>query len=298
SFTVLTGPETIPMTRYALLAMALTLAACGGSTSGLNTAEIQAFNASAQGVSAAVTTYGTQASAMTSVATCTSAETSYDTQVRPMVGQMQGMGADMDAMMGTMNHVDAEDMGCSANAMLAELNRHQAVACASTTDMTPNKNEAQPLPRPRLHGWDEHGRHDGQRVDDRPLHPQRGRQLHVPAVSTIAPRGRDRPDGHRAPPTRRAGSALSSSKSLTSAPARVSTKCWDPQTRSRTRQKWQTSSSPGWRCGTGSRKPGQQSGSGTRRRWHAGTTTAYDRGARLSYLCGSRRGSLDPCHGS
>jgi len=131
------------MTRYALLAMALTLAACGGSTSGLNTAEIQAFNTSAQGVSAAVTTYGTQASAMTSVATCTSAETSYDTQVRPMVGQMQGMGADMDGMMGTMNHVDAEDMGCSANAMLAELNRHQAVACASTTDMTPNKNEAQ-----------------------------------------------------------------------------------------------------------------------------------------------------------
>jgi hypothetical protein len=117
--------------------------ACGGSTSGLNTAEIQAFNTSAQGVSAAATTYGTQAAAMTSVATCTSAQTSYDAQVRPMVGQMQGMGADMDGMMGSMNHMDAEDMGCSANAMLAELNRHQAVACASTTDMTPNKVEAQ-----------------------------------------------------------------------------------------------------------------------------------------------------------
>jgi hypothetical protein len=105
---------------------ALTLAACGGSTSGLNTAEIQAFNKTAQGVSAAVTAYGSQAAVMTSAATCTSAQTSYDAQVRPM-------GA----------HMDAEDMGCSANAMLAEMNRHQAVACASTSDMTPNKNEAQ-----------------------------------------------------------------------------------------------------------------------------------------------------------
>ena len=131
------------MTRHAILALALTLAACGGSTSGLDTAEIQAFNASAQGVSAAVTTYGTQAATMTSPATCTSTQSSYDSQVRPMVGQMQGMGADMDAMMGSMNHMDAEDMGCTANAMLAELNRHQAVACASTTDMTPNKAEAQ-----------------------------------------------------------------------------------------------------------------------------------------------------------
>jgi hypothetical protein len=116
------------MTRYVFLALALTLAACGGSTSGLNTAEIQAFNTSAQGASPA---------------TCTSTQTSYDSQVRPMVGQMQGMGADMDGMMGSMNHMDAEDMGCSANAMLAEMNRHQAIACASTTDMTPNKAEAQ-----------------------------------------------------------------------------------------------------------------------------------------------------------
>jgi hypothetical protein len=131
------------MTRYALLALALTLAACGGSTSGLNTAEIQAFNTSAQGVSAAVTTYGTQAAAMTSSTTCASAQTSYDSQVRPMVGQMQGMGGDMDSMMGSMNHMDAEDMGCTANAMLAEMNRHQGVACASTTDLTPNKTEAQ-----------------------------------------------------------------------------------------------------------------------------------------------------------
>jgi hypothetical protein len=123
--------------------MALFVTACGGSMSGLNTAEIQAFNTSAQGVSAGIAAYGTQAAAMTSSATCASAQASYDSQVRPMVGQMQGMGADMDGMMGSMNHMDAEDMGCSANAMLAEMNRHQAVACASTSDMTPNKADAQ-----------------------------------------------------------------------------------------------------------------------------------------------------------
>jgi hypothetical protein len=131
------------MTRHAFLALALTLAACGGSTSRLNTSEIQAFDTSAQGVSATVTTYGTQAAAMTSPATCTSAQTSYDSQVRPMVGQMQGMGADMDGMMGSMNHMDAGDMGCSANAMLAEIDRHRAVACASTSDMIPSRAEAQ-----------------------------------------------------------------------------------------------------------------------------------------------------------
>jgi hypothetical protein len=131
------------MTRYAILALALTLAACGGSTSGLNTAEIQAFNAAAQGVSTAAVSYGAQAAAMTSPATCANAQASYDSQVRPLVGQMQGMGGDMDGMMGSMGHMDADDMGCGANAMMAELDRHQAAACASTADMVPNKTEAQ-----------------------------------------------------------------------------------------------------------------------------------------------------------
>jgi len=127
----------------ALVGSSLLLFACGSSTTGINSAEIQSFNIAAQGVSSAVAAYGTQAASMTSAATCASAQTSYDSQARPLTGQMQGMGADMDAMMGSMKHMDAEDMGCSANAMMAELNRHQAVACTSSTDMTPNKAEAQ-----------------------------------------------------------------------------------------------------------------------------------------------------------
>jgi hypothetical protein len=131
------------MMRHAFLALVLTLAACGGSTSGLNATEIQAFNTAAQGVATAAASYGTQAAAMTSPATCATAHDSYDAQARPLIGQMQGMGPSMDAMMGSMNHMDAEDMGCSANAMMAELDRHRAAACASTADMTPNKAEAQ-----------------------------------------------------------------------------------------------------------------------------------------------------------
>jgi len=131
------------MTRSAFLTLVLTLAACGGSTSGPDTAEIQAFNTAAQGVSSAVATYGTQAEAMTSPASCTAAQTTYDAQARPLVGLMQGMGASMDGMMDSMGHMDADDMACSAGAMMAELDRHRAVACASATDMTPNKAEAQ-----------------------------------------------------------------------------------------------------------------------------------------------------------
>jgi hypothetical protein len=35
------------------------------------------------------------------------------------------------------------DMTCTADAMMAELDRHHAVACASTSDMGPNVTEAQ-----------------------------------------------------------------------------------------------------------------------------------------------------------
>jgi len=72
------------MRRYALHALAVTLAACGGSTSGLNTAEFQAVKSSAQAVSTAVTTEGALSAAMASLASCTPAETSFDARVRPM----------------------------------------------------------------------------------------------------------------------------------------------------------------------------------------------------------------------
>lgn len=111
--------------------------------SGVSQAEIQAFRGDAQVVSTAATTYGTQAATMTSSATCNAAQGAYDDQVRPMVGRMQGMGTSMDEMMGSMNHMADGDMECTANAMMAELDRHGSAACASATDMAPNVAEAQ-----------------------------------------------------------------------------------------------------------------------------------------------------------
>ncbi len=141
--------------RTGLLAVPLALAACGGTTSGVSQADVQAFRADAQVVSSAATTYGTQAATMTSSATCNSAQGAYDDQVRPMIGRMQGMGTSMDGMMGSMNHMGDGDMECTANAMMAELDRHGGAACASTTDMAPNVAEAQSHVA-RMTGWATH----------------------------------------------------------------------------------------------------------------------------------------------
>jgi hypothetical protein len=111
--------------------------------SGVSQADIQAFRGDAQVVSAAATSYGTQAAAMTSITACNTTQGAYDDQVRPMIGRMQGMGTSMDEMMGSMNHMGDGDMECTANAMMAELDRHGAAACASATDMAPNVAEAQ-----------------------------------------------------------------------------------------------------------------------------------------------------------
>ena len=104
--------------RHAFLsaALALTLVACGGASTA-DSAEIRAFNSTAQLVSSTATAYGAQASTMTSVATCTGAQDTYDGQVRPMVDRMESMGGAMDSMMGSVNHMGDADMACSAFAM-------------------------------------------------------------------------------------------------------------------------------------------------------------------------------------
>jgi hypothetical protein len=129
--------------RHLAVLFALAAAACGGSTSGITSADVQRFNATAQDVSTAATTSGAQAGGMTDAASCSTAQNGYDAQARPMVGRLQSMGAGMDGEMGSMHHASDADMACAANAMMAELDRHRAVACASTVDMTTNKAEAQ-----------------------------------------------------------------------------------------------------------------------------------------------------------
>ena len=130
--------------RYLVLILALSIAACGGSsTSGVTTADVQRLNTLSQNVSSAVGTYGTQAATMTDSTSCNGAEITYDSHIRPMVSEIQGMGTAMDDKMGSLNHTSDADMECGANAMMAELDHHKTVACASATDMAPNKTEAQ-----------------------------------------------------------------------------------------------------------------------------------------------------------
>lgn len=127
--------------RLLLLGLPLGLAACGG-TSGFDSSQVQALAATSQAVASSAATYATQANTMTSAASCSSLQGAYDSRVRPMVASMQGMGPAMDEMMGSMNRMSDADMECGAHAMMAELDRHRAMACASSADMAPNVAEA------------------------------------------------------------------------------------------------------------------------------------------------------------
>lgn len=131
------------MRRSALL-LALVAQACGGGSSSSTSAGTpQQLNALAQDVAGAASAYDTRAAGMASVAVCASDEDQYDGQVRPEVEQMQAMGPHMDQMMmGSLGDAADADMACAADAMMAELDHHRSMACASTTDMAPNMDEA------------------------------------------------------------------------------------------------------------------------------------------------------------
>jgi len=127
--------------RHSLLVLVVvTVAACGSQ---LSSTEIQNFRSDALAVSTAATTYGNQTAQMQSVASCTSLHQGYDSQVRPLIGQMQSMSSAMDSMMGDEQHMGDADIRCGADAMMVELDAHRAAACASSTDMASNEAEAQ-----------------------------------------------------------------------------------------------------------------------------------------------------------
>jgi hypothetical protein len=128
-------------TLLAISAGALVLAACGGSTSGVSTADVQRFDTVSLQVGTTVTTYGTQAASMQDVVACDSLQATYDGEVRPMVGVLMSMGGRMDHQMDGMGHMSDGDMGCSADAMQAELDRHRGAACTSA-DVTVDRAEA------------------------------------------------------------------------------------------------------------------------------------------------------------
>lgn len=132
------------MWKHLAVLGAVTAAACGGSSSSSSSAASNArtLNSLSQQVSSAAETYGTQAGMMMDHTACTADESTYDAQVRPMVEQMVSMGPAMDGQMSAMGLSADADMACGAAAMMAELDRHQAAACLSMSDMTPNMAEA------------------------------------------------------------------------------------------------------------------------------------------------------------
>ena len=128
--------------RYSFLFLAAVLAACGSQHS-FDPATVQTFNTAALTVSNAASTYAGQTANLPSAGTCTSLHQAYDSNVRPTISQMQGVGPEMDSMMGEEGHMGDADMACSANAMMTELDHHQSAGCQSSTDMGADESKAQ-----------------------------------------------------------------------------------------------------------------------------------------------------------
>jgi hypothetical protein len=124
-----------------LVFSAFVVAACGGSTAGLTSADVQRFDTLSLEVGSAATAYGVQAGAMQDGPACASAQGAYDGQVRPMIGTLGGMSGRMDGQMDGMGRMADGDMGCTADAMQAELDRHRGVACVAT-DVAVDRAEA------------------------------------------------------------------------------------------------------------------------------------------------------------
>jgi hypothetical protein len=118
-------------------AVALT-AACGGTSTGSGPAiasstDVVQYEQLASQVQAAANAYGTAVDGtnVATVAGCQSVEDRYDGQVRPWVSQMREMSGAMDDLAAAHDGAKYADVGCDANAMAQELDRHRSIACAS-----------------------------------------------------------------------------------------------------------------------------------------------------------------------
>jgi len=145
------------MWKHLAVLSALAAAACGGGSSSSSSAasDARTLNSLSQQVASAAGSYGAQAGMMMNHSGCTTDESTYDAQVRPMIDQMVTMGPTMDTQMSGMGHPADADMACGAAAMMAELDRHQAAACASMSDMGPNMTEAA-MHVTTMTGWADH----------------------------------------------------------------------------------------------------------------------------------------------
>ncbi len=134
------------MSRHLVVLLSVASAACGGSSApqsgaGVAPADVRAYNATAQQVTDAATSYGATSQQATTVAQCQADHATYDAQVQPMIDHMRNLGPQMDAMMDAEHHPEDADVGCGADAMQWLLDQYGSQACASA-DMTVNHQRA------------------------------------------------------------------------------------------------------------------------------------------------------------
>jgi hypothetical protein len=120
---------------------AMLAAACGGGSTAGTAPDSAAYASQAQAISSAASSYAAAATATTDVPACQSGHAAYDAQVGPMVQRMQSMSGEMDHHMSEMGRTADADMTCGADAMMAELGGHRAMACTFAS-MTDNHAEA------------------------------------------------------------------------------------------------------------------------------------------------------------
>ncbi len=142
------------VTTGVLAAMVVVAAGCGSDTQHVSQADVQGYATLSQQISSTASSYGTAAGATVDPSSCLSTHGSYDAQVRPMVDRMRSMSGAMDQQMDMMGRAADGDMSCGVDAMGAELDHHDAVACTSTA-MSANHAEAT-RHAAAMTGWADH----------------------------------------------------------------------------------------------------------------------------------------------
>lgn len=128
--------------KIAAVVSALAITACGGGTgsSSNDASTFAAYQVLGQQMTTTVTAYAAETATLPDVAACDAAHGRYEAAMEGMVERMRQMSAEMDQHMEGMGQ-DGFDMGCVADAMVAELERHHAAACTSA-DVTADEQEA------------------------------------------------------------------------------------------------------------------------------------------------------------
>ncbi|HSD19702.1 MAG TPA: hypothetical protein VLC54_06685, partial [Anaeromyxobacter sp.] len=150
--------------RFVWVIAAVLAAACGGTEGGGGDAQVQAYEAARAEVAAAVGAYQAEAGTAQTDEECRAAEARYGAAAGPALERMREMSGARagDGQQMQMRMMGAGDLACGADAMAAELARHQGVACAG--DALQDRAEAQHHAG-QMGGWLEQPRQRGRAME-------------------------------------------------------------------------------------------------------------------------------------